>query len=87
MRFEVILVLGTGSGMGSDGVAREERVGGRMRGIVVTESCLTRQAASRPRHGQQWAVLPRARSGSGSSNNGDGVVTELRWWRMRAMGE
>lgn len=87
MEIEVILVLGTGSGMLSDGVAREMRVDWRIGAtVVVIESCLTRQAVSRPRHGQQWALS--GRSGSGSSNKGDGVVTELWWWwRMRARWE
>lgn len=40
-----------------DGVAREVRVDWRIGGtVVVIESCLTRQAVSRPRHGQQWAL-------------------------------
>lgn len=46
-------------GSGSVGVAREERVGLGIwgGGTVVTKSCLTRQAVSRPRrHGQQWAL-------------------------------
>lgn len=75
----MILFLGTGSEMGSVGVARKKRVGGSVGSTVVTESYLTRQAVSRPRHVQQWALLLRStsRSGSGSSNGSDGVVTEI----------
>lgn len=79
MGTEVVVVLGAWGGMLSDGVAREGEVrvvaGWRIGGTVVTESCLTRQAVSRPRHGQQWAL---SGPGSGSPNNkGDGVVTRV----------
>lgn len=67
----LVLVLGGWSGMLSDGVARKKmmmsvvewRIGGTLVVVVVVviESCLTRQAVSRPRHGQQWAL-----SGPGS---------------------
>lgn len=54
---------------------------------VLPDSASRQQAATWSTMGAVLRSTSRPRSESGSSNNGDGVETELWWWRMRAMGE